>query len=77
MLDDLRARGVKFHSFTEAIDTATPTGGAMWQMIGVSAELERSLISERTCAGVKAAHRPGCEVWPEGEAHAGADQPRA
>ena len=26
MLDDLRARGVKFHSLTEAIDTATPDG---------------------------------------------------
>jgi DNA invertase Pin-like site-specific DNA recombinase len=26
---------VKFHSLTEAIDTATPTGRAMWQMIGV------------------------------------------
>jgi len=34
MLDDLRARGVKFHSLTEAIDTATPTGRAMWQMNG-------------------------------------------
>jgi DNA invertase Pin-like site-specific DNA recombinase len=45
MLDDLRARGVKFHSLTEAIDTATPTGRAMWQMIGVLAEIERSLIS--------------------------------
>jgi DNA invertase Pin-like site-specific DNA recombinase len=33
----------------------TPTGRAMWQMIGVLAELERSLISERTRAGVKAA----------------------
>jgi DNA invertase Pin-like site-specific DNA recombinase len=29
MLDDLRARGMKFHSLTEAIDTATPTGRAM------------------------------------------------
>jgi DNA invertase Pin-like site-specific DNA recombinase len=57
MLDGLRARGVKFRSFTEAIDTATPTGRAMWQMIGVLAELERSLISERTRAGVKAAQR--------------------
>src|ERR1700674_602658 len=47
MLDDLRARGVKFHSLTEAIDTASPTGRAMWQMIGELAELERSLISER------------------------------
>jgi DNA invertase Pin-like site-specific DNA recombinase len=59
MLDDLRARAVKFHSLTEAIDTATPTGRAMWQMIGVLAELERSLISERTRAGVKAAQRRG------------------
>jgi len=59
MLDDLRARGVKFHSLTEAIDTATPTGRAMWQMIGVLAEIERSLISERTRAGVKAAQRRG------------------
>jgi DNA invertase Pin-like site-specific DNA recombinase len=59
MLDDLRARGVKFHSLTEAIDTATPTGGAMWQMIGVLAEIERSLISERTRAGVKAAQGRG------------------
>ena len=59
MLDDLRARGVKFHSLAEAIDTATPTGRAMWQMIGVLAEIERSLISERTRAGVKAAQRRG------------------
>jgi DNA invertase Pin-like site-specific DNA recombinase len=59
MLDDLTARGVKFQSLTESIDTATPTGRAMWQMIGVLAELERSLISERTRAGVKAAKQRG------------------
>jgi len=40
-------RGVKFRSLTEAIDTDTPTGRAMWQMIGLLAGLERSLISER------------------------------
>src|SRR3984957_7566691 len=59
MLDGLRDRGVKFRSLTEAIDTDTPTGRAMWQMIGGLAELERSLISERTRAGVKAAQRRG------------------
>jgi DNA invertase Pin-like site-specific DNA recombinase len=59
MLDDLKKRGVKFRSLTEAIDTTTPTGRAMWQMIGVLAELERSLIGERTRAGVKAAQRRG------------------
>lgn len=59
MLDELRRHGVKFHSLTEHIDTATPTGRAMWQMIGVLAELERSLITERTLAGVKAAKDRG------------------
>ena len=59
MLDDLKHRGVKFRSLTEAIDTETPTGRAMWQMIGVLAELERSLIVERTQAGMKEAHRRG------------------
>jgi len=59
MLDDLKHRGVKFRSLTEAIDTETPTGRAMWQMIGVLAELERSLISERTRAGVKDAKSRG------------------
>ena len=59
MLDDLKQRGVKFRSLTEAIDTETPTGCHMWQIIGVLAELERSLISERTRAGVKAAKGRG------------------
>lgn len=59
MLNDFKRRDVKFWSLTEAIDTETPTGRAMWQMIGVLAELERSLIAEPTRAGVKAAQRPG------------------
>ena len=59
MLDELRERGVRFRSLTEAIDTETPTGRAMWQMIGVLAELERSLITERTRTGVKAAQVRG------------------
>jgi DNA invertase Pin-like site-specific DNA recombinase len=59
MLDDLKQRSVKFRSLTEAIDTETPSGRAMWQMIGIMAELERSLIVERTRAGVSAARRRG------------------
>jgi DNA invertase Pin-like site-specific DNA recombinase len=59
MLDDLKRRGGNFRSLTEAIDTDAPTGRAMWQMIGVLAELERSLISERTRAGVKDARGRG------------------
>ena len=59
MLDEFRAQGIKFQSLTEHIDTETAAGRAMWQMIGVLAELERSLITERTRAGVKAAKRRG------------------
>ena len=64
MLDDLRDRGIAFHSLTEAIDTGTPTGRAMWQMIGILAELERSLIVERTRAGMKAARARGIRPGP-------------
>ena len=76
MLDDFKRQGIKFRSLTEAIDTETPTGRAMWQMIGVLAELERSLITERTRAGVKAAQRRGvkfgrkAKLTPERLAHA-------
>jgi DNA invertase Pin-like site-specific DNA recombinase len=58
-LDDLRKRGIKFQSLTEHVDTATPTGRAMWQMLGVLAELERSMIAERTAAGRAAAKKRG------------------
>lgn len=51
LLEDLKARRVAFRSLTEAIDTTTPTGRAMWQMVGILAELERLLIQERTKAG--------------------------
>jgi DNA invertase Pin-like site-specific DNA recombinase len=59
ILDNLKQRGVTFRPLTGAIDTHTPTGRAMWQMIGVMAEFERSLISERTRAGVTAAKGSG------------------
>jgi DNA invertase Pin-like site-specific DNA recombinase len=65
LLDELRTHGIKFRSLTEHIDTETATGRAMWQMIGVLAELERSLITERTRAGVKAARQRGVKFGPK------------
>ena len=62
LLDDLAAKGVAFHSLTESIDTTTPTGRAMWQMVGILAELERSLIKERTKAGRAAAVARGVKM---------------
>jgi DNA invertase Pin-like site-specific DNA recombinase len=64
---------VKFKSLTEAIDTATPAGRAMWQMIGIMAEFEHSLISERTRAGVKDAKRRGHQIRAQAETHTRAD----
>jgi DNA invertase Pin-like site-specific DNA recombinase len=61
-LDELKAREVAFQSLTEAIDTTTPTGRAMWQMVGILAELERSLIQERTKAGRAAAVARGVKM---------------
>src|SRR2546428_2218540 len=61
LLDNLKTRGVAFRSVTESIDTATPTGRAMWQMVGILAELERSLIQERTKAG-RAAQARGVKI---------------
>ncbi len=57
MLESLPDRGIKFRSLTELIGTTTPTGRAMWQMIGMLAELERSLVLERTQASTKEARR--------------------
>jgi DNA invertase Pin-like site-specific DNA recombinase len=62
LLDDLKTRGVAFRSVTESIDTATPTDRAMWQMVGILAELERSLIQERTKAGRVAAYARGVKM---------------
>jgi DNA invertase Pin-like site-specific DNA recombinase len=65
LLDALRTQGIHFQSLTEHIDTETAAGRAMWQMIGVLAELERSLITERTRAGVKAARQRGVQFGPK------------
>jgi DNA invertase Pin-like site-specific DNA recombinase len=59
LLDDLRARGIKFRSLAEAIDTEMPQGRAMWRMVGMLAEVERSLTGERTRVGIHAAQRQG------------------
>src|SRR6266851_7093080 len=48
-----------FRSLTEAIDTTTPAGRMMMQMVGSFAEFERAMLRERTKAGLEAARRDG------------------
>lgn len=51
--------GAGFRSITENIDTATPAGRMMMQMVGAFAEFERAMIRERTSAGLAAARAEG------------------
>ena len=58
-VEDLGGRGIGFRSLTEAIDTTTPGGRLVFHVFGALAEFERSLIVERTRAGLDAAKARG------------------
>lgn len=59
---ELGARDVGFRSLSESIDTTTAGGRLYFHMMGALAEFERSLISERTRAGMEAARRRGAII---------------
>jgi DNA invertase Pin-like site-specific DNA recombinase len=46
-------------AFLGELDTTTPAGKAMFQMMGVFAEFERSMIQERVRGGLRRAKREG------------------
>ncbi|GAA3182966.1 recombinase family protein [Lactobacillus helveticus] len=58
----LHQKQVKFVSLKENMDTATPTGRAMLQMMSVIAELERNLLADRVKEGIAASRRRGVTV---------------
>ena len=58
-VEGLDGRGIGFRSLTEAIDTTTPGGKLVFHIFGALAEFERSIIRERTTAGLKAARDRG------------------
>ena len=58
-IEKLRVRNIGFRSLTEALDTTTAQGRLVFHMFGALAEFERSLIRERTQAGLAAARRVG------------------
>lgn len=61
-LDNLHARGIQFRSLEERIDTSTALGRMFYQLAGAFAEYERTLISERTRAGLDAARAAGRQI---------------
>lgn len=58
-VEGLETRGIGFRSVTEAIDTTTPGGRLVFHIFGALAEFERSIIRERTQAGLDAARARG------------------
>lgn len=59
IMEKIEQVGAGFKSLTEAIDTTTPAGRMMMQMVGSFAEFEREMIRERTRAGLEAARAEG------------------
>jgi len=55
MVGQLESRGIGLQSIHESIDTSSSTGKLVFHIFGALAEFERSLIRERTQAGLKAA----------------------
>ena len=58
-VEELEQRGIGFKSLTEAIDTTTSGGRLVFHIFAALAEFERSIIRERTVAGLAAAKARG------------------
>lgn len=62
LMDQLGRRDISFRSLTENIDTGSSGGRLMFHMMAALAEFERSIISERTRAGMAAARARGIQL---------------
>src|SRR5881409_2808323 len=59
ILGELHAKGVDLYLHQQGVDTSTPAGKALFQMMGVFAEFERSMIVERVKSGLRRAVAQG------------------
>ena len=59
LMERIDQAGAGFRSLTEAIDTTTPAGRMMMQIVGSFAEFEREMLRERTRNGLEAARKLG------------------
>ena len=62
LLRELHAKGVDLFLHQQGLDTSTPSGRAMFQMMGVFAEFERAMIRERVVAGLARARAEGTKL---------------
>lgn len=58
-LAEINASNVDLYLHQQSIDTSTPAGRALFGMLGVFSELERSLIAERVKSGLNRARAAG------------------
>jgi DNA invertase Pin-like site-specific DNA recombinase len=58
-LGEVHGAGVDLYMHQQGIDTTTPAGKAMFQLMGVLAEFERAMIQERVHAGLARAKAEG------------------
>jgi len=61
-LGDVHGAGVKLYLHQQAVDTTTPAGRALFQMLGVFAEFERAMIRSRVKAGLAAVRAKGVRL---------------
>ena len=61
-LSELHALRIDLFLHQQGLDTTTPGGKAMFQMLGVFAEFERSMIQERVRAGLRRAKDEGKQL---------------
>jgi DNA invertase Pin-like site-specific DNA recombinase len=59
LMEKVEQAGAGFRSLTEVIDTTSPGGRMMMQMVGTFAEFERAMLRERTQNGLDAARKQG------------------
>ncbi len=59
LMEKVQQAGAGFQSLTEAIDTTSPGGRMMMQIVGAFAEFERAMLRERTRNGLDAARKEG------------------
>jgi DNA invertase Pin-like site-specific DNA recombinase len=65
-LGDIQAKGVDLYLHQQGLDTSTPSGRAMFGMLGVFAEFERAMIRERIMAGLRrTSKKSGRKPMPE------------
>lgn len=62
LLADIQARGVDLYLHRQGVDTSTPSGRMMFQLLGVFAEFEREMIRERVLAGLDRAKAKGARI---------------